>query len=834
MTEAKDHELREGCGRAHQAAHDFIRWMETHTDTVGQARAALIKDFHRHAQTAAKLQRAVERPMCAGVFGPSQAGKSYLISALAQKDGAPLLADFGGEHKDFLRELNPPGDRESTGVVTRFTIRRPSKLPAGRPVELRLLTQTDIIKILGNTLLSDVKRLPDIDEQGVTARLDELKGLAAASPVDPLTADDVHDLREYFDRYFSDKHTIKVLRHDFWDAAAHLAPRLQIEARARLFSLLWGDQTAFTQLYTRLYEALRRLAFPAVAYVGLEAMTPERSIIDVITLSGLAGAEEEDRLKVAADGGAVAEISRSVLTALIAELKIVMVDRPYDFFEHTDLLDFPGYRAREEILDIGHFLSFDGALEALFLRGKVAYLFQRYREERELTAMLLCIGPSNQEVPSLAEAVHEWIADTHGATPEQRDGLPVSLFLILTKFDMDFEVKGSEVDPVRKWSNRLYSGLWNFLCKQFEWDKRWDRGGAFKNTFWLRNPNFKALNLFEFDYHEDSGKARNELAIRSDQRKFVDTMRAGFLGNADASVHFRDPERAWDAAFALNDGGISYIVECLRPVSNPQLKLTQISGQLERLRLEMTGAMAGFHIGGDPEKQIAKRLAAADKVVTSLRACAKAERFGRLLRQMQVSEDDLHDLYYKIDTLTPVDDLPFDRPAMYAEQVLAEWMRDLHDIACDERIARYFLFKDGEFGDLVTEIEIGAKRAGLADRIIEAVRNATSFHVSHHKSAGMPVRLTASIINSYVDDLGYDGNGTKPVRDGRPIFAPRTPPVGMPRLGPRTADHHQEYCADWVVAFRDMAERNARAQGGIEFDAAANSALGQLIEAVVA
>ena len=48
--------------------------------------------------------------------------------------------------------------------------------------------------------------------------------------------------------------------------------------------------------------------------------------------------------------------------------------------------------------------------------------------------MLLCIGPSNQEVKTLPEMVYDWIASTHGTTPEQRSQQPTALFLVLTKF----------------------------------------------------------------------------------------------------------------------------------------------------------------------------------------------------------------------------------------------------------------------------------------------------------------------------------------------------------------------------------------------------------------
>ena len=66
---------------------------------------------------ARKLAASSGRRNSAGVFGPSQAGTSYLVSVLAkdQKSRNPLMANFAGTMKNFIAEINPPGDRESTG-----------------------------------------------------------------------------------------------------------------------------------------------------------------------------------------------------------------------------------------------------------------------------------------------------------------------------------------------------------------------------------------------------------------------------------------------------------------------------------------------------------------------------------------------------------------------------------------------------------------------------------------------------------------------------------------------------------------------------------------------
>jgi hypothetical protein len=44
--------------------------------------------------------------MCIGIYGPSQSGKSYLVSALAREPGKRLVAMLGGREVDFIETIN--------------------------------------------------------------------------------------------------------------------------------------------------------------------------------------------------------------------------------------------------------------------------------------------------------------------------------------------------------------------------------------------------------------------------------------------------------------------------------------------------------------------------------------------------------------------------------------------------------------------------------------------------------------------------------------------------------------------------------------------------------
>jgi hypothetical protein len=175
---------------------------------------------------------------------------------------------------------------------------------------------------------------------------------------------------------------------------------------------------AFGQLYARLYTGLQGLNFAGDAYAGLDALLPrEQSIIDVQTLKGLGTGGGQTLTLIGADGARVT-LPRSEVTALIAELRIVI--------ERTALGFFPAHRPagfsrcpfpRTDQGFAGPFSKVATLCKACFLRGKVAYLFERYCAEQELTSMLLCIGPSNQEVKTLPEMVFDWIVSAPTAPP---------------------------------------------------------------------------------------------------------------------------------------------------------------------------------------------------------------------------------------------------------------------------------------------------------------------------------------------------------------------------------------------------------------------------------
>ena len=872
------------CRDTATVAAKAVGWFADNPDKVRQEQTALIREFRKFSIAARKLEAAVHRPMCAGVFGPSQAGKSYLISALARKGTRPLVAEFDGvrDGLDFVREINPEGGQESTGLVTRFTIRR-VQTPQGYPVALRLLSETDVIKIIGNTYLSDC----DLSEeeipgpQKIQALIDDARRHASSQPVDTMTEEDIWDLQEYFEKYFKGEAIVKALGGAYWQAAADLAPRLSVTGRSALFSVLWGAIPHFTELYEQLQGALAGLGFAADAYCPIDALVPrDDSIIDVRTLTGLGGGSGVGgSLEIVSAEGRKVSLPRAFITALIAELTIVVKEQPWDFFDHTDLLDFPGARSRENIPDVRAFLDQPTALQSLFLRGKVAYLFERYCAEQELTSMLLCIGPSNQEVRTLPAMVNDWIASTHGSDPDQRARQQCALFLVLTKFDAEFEEKAGQAESSEgRWTARLNTSLLDFFGKASDWPREWTPGSPFNNCVWLRNPNYKAKHIL--DYDEDG----REIGLRRGEERRIEQFRADYLSNDVVSQHFADPKRTWDEAFRLNDGGITYLAGLLAPVCNPDIKRRQIEERIASQRALMLERLRRYYVSGDLHEELRKRRVAANNAVRRLAQCVQAQRFGKLLRTMQLDDALLADVYYQVETRmdgdngasaqTPAsratigptvaaDDLladvfgeelnevladqeatvpppsaPRDPAVAFADAVLARWMEDLHDLAGAERMQRYFCLSESAASVLASELIAGAQRWDLRTDIAEKVRRSTSFRLKLDVARARPALIAANVVNDFVNFLGYDrvAESERPTsgKEGakRPVFARRSGNDGELRLPETQMPYDRMQYVDWMSAFVRLVEDNAMNQDGDTVDMEQNRRMGELVGAL--
>lgn len=877
--------------RASSRARAWVTRLAQSATSVANEEHSLVEATRRAENLARKLAASSGRRNSAGVFGPSQAGKSYLVSVLGRSKDKPLLVDFAGTTKNFIQEINPEGGKESTGLVTRFTIVRGTR-DAQHPVELRLLTETDLVKIIGNSFLSDFDQhnrklgLPGEDEiRAVLGKL-EARARGSAAHLDEIV---MFDIGEYFKANFSTS-IGPLSRAGYWDALTRYGHRLDAAARAELYGLLWGQSKDLTETFALLLRTLEELGHPSTARAAIDCLVPRaRSIIDVEILKQHLGTPEDQQDLVSVvpelpegggDGPAV-KVARATLTALVAEIKVVMADKPWNFFEHTDLLDFPGARAREQMID----LPADAQERAfcvrnMLLRGKIAYLFQRYTEERELTCMLLCMPPSNQEVKDLTSLVGKWVAQTHGDTPQARSQLPCALFFVLTKFDVELVAKPG--DTPESWRNRIDTRLeasMYQLYKQEEWLQNWN-GQPFANTFFLRNPGFELEGVFQYDAAAaDGASPRRELGIAAPSAERIAANRQGMLDSERCRRHFTNPALAWDSAMAFNDGGVGYLVDNLERVLSPKLKTRQLAGRLVDQGGLLDGRLRRFYQAGDDASRKEKETELMNLRRRLFKVCndRNFRNFAQLLARIKLAEADVRGAFLnvaslKIDESAPAEEAnaaaepdPWDDPwaeapadtgakaaapaprrrqrdrsDLFATQVLNLWTERVRGLASETPTLTALGMDAPLVIALADELVIGAHRHQLIERIAERIRTqVAAANVRWDEVADRAAGIAAVMVNDYVTHLGF---GELPVAERpampeppkprvRGVFAPPPlPPHGsIPALGETRAPLEREYFLDWGVALKQLGLDNISFAGGREIEEEDNRALGEIL-----
>ncbi|KRA52997.1 virulence factor SrfC family protein [Devosia sp. Root635] len=878
-------QLANRCVDVAELAKSAVEWIvdEDNAELVGLQRKSLVRMLRKSTRRAQKLARSARTKMSVSVFGPSQAGKSFLVSVLARPAGGRLVSDFPGPggRMDYISEINPVGEGESTGLVTRFTMTR-EPCPEGFPIKLVLLSEADVARTLINSFYMDGDQSEVPPEPAeITQHLDTFRGKCGAD-VPGMSFEEVLEIAEYVNGTFGRTAFSASLR-PFWDEAASIAPGLSVRDRAAFYEILWGGHKELTGLYVQLAEALGKIQNAEMVHVGLDALTPrESSIIDVKTLHGLNGDGGGDLLALRLPSGMTASLPRAVVCALAAELVMPMVDQPSDIFAETDLLDFPGARNRfEQPLKVT--LSKPDKLPELLLRGKVAYLFDRYVENQEITSMLLCVPDSNMETLDLPGLVDNWIALTHGTTPAQRAQTNCILFFVMTKFDKHLGDSASGGEEELRFDRRVKASLLEKFGRGTDaWVKEWSPGKPFQNCYWLRNPNYFVEGLIDYDAD------MQELGIKPEKAERIAELKAGCLVAPNVQRHFSNPDIAWEAALKTNDGGVGYLIEQLTKVCKPDSKIKQITAQLDRLVNDVRGEIGRFHISDDIEQRIQEKRKAAGELIDGLEAAFRRHRFGAFLSALMVDQDTLRDRIARVPSsvrisravsaavAAPVpgaspgapaalarpgagllrpgaapapavaDSVPVDTAvtpeirtmtleAFQAETSVEVWIEGLKRFRDDVDTLRSFGLTEESVANASAELSHAVRRSGVVDAIQDQLR-AMNFGLTVDKQAEPASIVCAERINKFVTALGTESMVDKdkpsvPLPDGsaRIVFEPRhhsETADDLPALGRPAAE---EFWTDWVFALDAMFEANARDTGNGKINIEQNLRIGKII-----
>ena len=858
--------IRLRCTNFVDATSDGLRWLAepANSERVGQAQHAMTRDIRRIRRRAEKLARAVDRNNAVSVFGPSQAGKSFLVSVLARPKGARLLADYAGEGNrlDYISDINPEGEGESTGLVTRFTVNR-SATPPGFPIKLTILSESDVIRTLCNSFYLDGDNSEDVPSSEALGQLIDRFAPLGRSPGPGLTAEDVWEIQEYTEKHFRRFAYAENLK-TFWDRAAEIAPNLSRKDRGAFLAVLWGNHPAITDLYTRLTAVLDQLGHAETLHAKTDALVPKvNSIIDVAMLKQLADDSASAARITIRSANKEVSIRKVDLCALTAELELPMLARPHDFMEHTDLLDFPGARNRFEKPLVESLKEPAQGLPEMFLRGKVSYLFDNYVAHQEITSMLLCLPPSNQEITALPGLIDGWIAGTIGSDPKRRADADNILFVVLTKFDTHLVDTAASDGLTTRFDKRIEKSLLEKFGKQRDkWVDNWGPNAPFRNCYWLRNPYYPAEAFFSYDQNKIE-------TTRDDKKDRVAALREGCLLADNVQRHVAGPAQAWDAAMTPNDGGVTYLVEAMTKVCRPDTKPRQITAQVDLFAAQFLSILRPYHVSDDLDAQLAAKIAEVDRVIPALEQALDGGTFGEVIAALSVSQDAVRAAISQVPNHIRVSANGRPSPETTANPAGPRWTRGRGAEApaaptaapATRMLSRetYMATKALEMwsdqlvelreasGDLLglngddawviaSEIQKAVMRQGLLQAMILRLKE-VSFGLTLDEEIPAAAILCCEEINQFVATFGL---GRVPLADrpavtdasGRDIkvFAPKPQIDDAGGLSAIPSNTAEDYWRQWVAAFDFVAQKNVMAQGGSNVDTTQNVALRRILD----
>ena len=632
------------------------------------------------------------------MYGESQVGKSYLISSLLSENGKPFgTFDEEGKFYNFIEEINPPGGgNESTSLVSRFSVNYKPINPK-YPVKAILLSPADIVLVLCDSFFNDIKADHNfiLQNDQINSEIDILKeNFKNRETIQTVfKEDDVLDMQDYFRENFSSKAN-NIIFSKFFEEISLLISKVNPNEWKNVFSLLWNRNEKFTLLFSSLINEYEKLNFSTTVYLPLESVLYKHgTLLDVKRLKEIYAAptkiESEykpDTMVLLPENNQEIQFPKSYLCALAAELvfrqqESLIESKP--FLKETDLLDFPGARGR---MTLPQNEINNENIPQLLLRGKVAYLFNKYSEYGKINIFILCVKHDQAAQRSMPLMLNNWINKFIGETPEKREifinnAKVPPLFIVGTFFNINLEYNSRQDSENNlsslnyRWNQRFDSTLATELLdtSTYQWFNNWTSSNKnFKNIFLLRDFVFSESKIFK-------GFLEHKLEVEEvHPNKFPDfrkKLRKSFIDYPFVKEHFENPTESWDGAASINQDGTELIINKLTIAANHinAARIEKIRTELNEIVLSIhTELVKHFHSNDkDEELQKAKSIAGdiQFKLATAFRGDG-IKLYGQLIKELMIEESIVIEWYRKkIENIEHRDVINMDLYSTYRQDV---------------------------------------------------------------------------------------------------------------------------------------------------------------------
>jgi hypothetical protein len=658
---------------------------------------------------------AAENNPAIAAYGVSQVGKSYLVNSMLQKNGERFMLKANGKSYNFIEEMNPKTkNTEATGVVTRFTSfsNNANFYSEDYPILMRCLSVSDIILILCEGYYNDVRDYTTSSETEISslseALYEKYKNLPS-NPLSPIQPDDVLTIQAYFVQHINNAQVF--LHTSFFKAISLVADRIPSNDWLEVFSTLWNKNPYQTKLFTKLTSTLAKFNYAKYVYLTPDALLHnginENTVMSVQCLNQLFSESPEYFTDVYLRNGEtytkLQHLTKSEVCAVCAEV-MVKVDTEYldnegEYYyesmgsdvsnelkkfrksltdgkvdravlKSNDILDFPGSRSRtKETLET---LSSGLLLTNVYLRGKVAFLFNMYNESRKINILLYCHHGEKNEVADIPILLKNWIMNNVGETMEKRRKTIEStanispLFYIGTKFNIDMELSTEDIansdNALReRWNARfnkvLYKECFN-VEGNMDAEKRkifmnWTRPDEyFKNSYILRDFKYSGPLASKLYDNENTSSAR--MTISED---YYRRMRNTYIENDNVRMFFADPALSWDVCASLNNDGALYIIDNLLKIAKTMQEAREIQFKdvCAQSIKRVYNSIKDYYISDDTTEILKVNIRKANSIFRELEFTCQSqpEYLGHLLKALQLTESESYKrVHHLIPTLT--------------------------------------------------------------------------------------------------------------------------------------------------------------------------------------
>ena len=638
--------------------------------------------FKNYRRKLKRIGNAISENCSAAAYGESQVGKSYLMSSLLSTPSNPFVIinkEQGQEKKySFIDEINPSGGnntkQESTGVITRFTIRHSNERMADY-VKITNLSIVDIILLLTDSYYNDVKinterSLTNTDIDGQLNQMSDL-WLNKENEHNFISEDDIKDICDYiYDVIGNNAQNIN--KSSFAKTISPVIKYISQDKWVNVFGLLWNNNRELNKLFNALIQEYLKLNFRTNVYVPFDAILREKgTLLKIDWLDYVCGKSEKENNEdipttdvYDESGNKIAEnFSKTYLSALIGELTFVLPETIADerpFLKKIDLLDFPGARSREKIDEN----QLSEVLPTILRRGKVAYLFNKYSRSYKISSLLFCHHNDQKTESTLGSSINDWISGNIAETSQGRSEMLQKtkgispLFMVCTKFNIDLERTKNDISE--KLSNH-WSRFDTTIPKIIEpktWFENWvEEGGIFSSThfqniYLLRDFYWSKKNQVFDGYDDKMGTIETSLHEYADYLDYFSDLKKDFLSNSFVKKHFSNPEQAWNDVATINNDGSKPIIKNLSEIAEvlDTARRERYYKELVEIRNNINDQLELYYESDDIEQKNEKirKITGDIKLTTECEFGKKPELFGQIIDSLMIASSSIRSIVYDI------------------------------------------------------------------------------------------------------------------------------------------------------------------------------------------